>query len=319
MILLGNRLREVRKSKNLTIQQVADAIGVGRNTISRYENEKHYPKPKTWQKLADFFGVSVAYLQGLEEDYSQPTKKTRFTIVNFLNVCYLEKYDNWDGFNIFESFNVKNGMSRFAKLNDISFDSLDKSSLNIDFWEKNFSFVLNDKGVIETANRLNAKKVKLLDFIHVVSKCINNKNEELYNSDFSDHLTEKYNSKIYSSVMGLTSDLSFSSSLNDVNISFEKCLKGLKQIQKEINQDIKSGHFKQEMDYQSILDLQPITYTQQSNELYKKDKKYREFYNNSEYLVPVKIYEEYLKAKNKDIPELTKYIKDNPELNLKKE
>ena len=59
-----NRLKELRKDRNLTIQQVADAIGVGRNTISRYENEKHQPRPESWKKLADYFGVSVDYLKG---------------------------------------------------------------------------------------------------------------------------------------------------------------------------------------------------------------------------------------------------------------
>lgn len=61
-----NRLKELRKDRNLTIQQVADAIGVGRNTISRYENEKHQPRPESWKRLADYFGVSVDYLKGTD-------------------------------------------------------------------------------------------------------------------------------------------------------------------------------------------------------------------------------------------------------------
>ncbi len=59
-----NRIKEVRKKKGLSLQQVADAVGVGSNTISRYETGKREPKLETWQALADFFDVSVPYLKG---------------------------------------------------------------------------------------------------------------------------------------------------------------------------------------------------------------------------------------------------------------
>ncbi len=63
-----NRIEKLRKEKGLTLQQVADAIGVGNNTISRYENGKREPKLETWLKLAEFFNVPVAYLQGVSDD-----------------------------------------------------------------------------------------------------------------------------------------------------------------------------------------------------------------------------------------------------------
>lgn len=59
-----NRIKEVRKKKGLSLQQVADAVGVGNNTISRYETGKREPKLETWNKLADYFHVPVAYLKG---------------------------------------------------------------------------------------------------------------------------------------------------------------------------------------------------------------------------------------------------------------
>ena len=68
-----NRIAELRKEKGLTLQQVADAIGVGNNTISRYETGKREPKLETWFKLSDFFDVPVSYLQGIgnSRDYEQ--------------------------------------------------------------------------------------------------------------------------------------------------------------------------------------------------------------------------------------------------------
>ena len=69
-----NRIAELRKEKGLTLQQVADAIGVGNNTISRYENGKREPKLETWLRLADFFDVPVSYLQGTS-DIKDPLSK----------------------------------------------------------------------------------------------------------------------------------------------------------------------------------------------------------------------------------------------------
>lgn len=34
------------------------------NTLSRYETGRREPKLETWQKLADYFNVSVPYLRG---------------------------------------------------------------------------------------------------------------------------------------------------------------------------------------------------------------------------------------------------------------
>lgn len=61
----SNRIAELRKTKGLTLQQVADAIGVGNNTISRYENGKREPSQNTMIKLSKYFDVPVNYLMGM--------------------------------------------------------------------------------------------------------------------------------------------------------------------------------------------------------------------------------------------------------------
>ena len=61
----NNRLRQLRLSKGLTLKKVADDIGISENLIGKYEREEREPKLKTWIKLADYFNVSVSYLQGL--------------------------------------------------------------------------------------------------------------------------------------------------------------------------------------------------------------------------------------------------------------
>ncbi len=58
------KLKELRKSKSITQLDVATAIGVSPQVLSRYERGEREPDYKTLCKLADFFGVSVDELLG---------------------------------------------------------------------------------------------------------------------------------------------------------------------------------------------------------------------------------------------------------------
>ncbi|HFR3671742.1 TPA: helix-turn-helix domain-containing protein [Streptococcus suis] len=63
-----NRLKELRKEKKLTQEELAGEIGVSKITILRWENGERQIKPDKAQKLADHFGVPVGYLLGYESD-----------------------------------------------------------------------------------------------------------------------------------------------------------------------------------------------------------------------------------------------------------
>lgn len=68
-----NRIKEIRKSKKLTLKQVSKETGISVSSLSAYEkqeDEKGYRKPKieNWIKLAFYFDVPVAYLQGVSDD-----------------------------------------------------------------------------------------------------------------------------------------------------------------------------------------------------------------------------------------------------------
>ncbi|ORI38806.1 hypothetical protein BMR90_03575 [Leuconostoc mesenteroides subsp. cremoris] len=65
---MSNRLKELRKSKGLTLKDIQEQIGIKRSTYGDYENDNTEPKLETWQKLADYFKVSVPYLQGISDD-----------------------------------------------------------------------------------------------------------------------------------------------------------------------------------------------------------------------------------------------------------
>lgn len=62
-----NRIKEIRQEKKLSQKDLAKKLNISQQAISLYEKGGREPKLETWQKLADFFGVSVPYLQGISD------------------------------------------------------------------------------------------------------------------------------------------------------------------------------------------------------------------------------------------------------------
>ena len=60
------RLKELRKEKNLSQEDVAKKIGVNHRTISNYETGYSEPDIKTIEKLCKMFDVTAGYLLGIE-------------------------------------------------------------------------------------------------------------------------------------------------------------------------------------------------------------------------------------------------------------
>lgn len=63
-----NRLKQLRKSKGMTQQELAEAVSIPKRTIQRLENSESQIKPDKAQLLADYFGVSIPYLVGYDTD-----------------------------------------------------------------------------------------------------------------------------------------------------------------------------------------------------------------------------------------------------------
>lgn len=51
-LILKNRLKEIRKEKNISQQELADMVGVSRNTISSLETGQYEPTAKLAYVLA---------------------------------------------------------------------------------------------------------------------------------------------------------------------------------------------------------------------------------------------------------------------------
>lgn len=59
---LGETIFNLRKSKGLSQERLADELNVARQTVSKWELDQSVPDIAYLVKLSDFFGVSVDYL-----------------------------------------------------------------------------------------------------------------------------------------------------------------------------------------------------------------------------------------------------------------
>jgi len=68
MVKIAERLKILRKERNLRQADVAKLLGIGTRTYQYYEGDDHRPDYEMLITLADFFGVSTDYLLGRSEE-----------------------------------------------------------------------------------------------------------------------------------------------------------------------------------------------------------------------------------------------------------
>ncbi|MBJ7635122.1 hypothetical protein C6P26_08705 [Weissella confusa] len=66
--LFKERLRKLRISRKMTLQNMSDIVGISVATLSRYERGDRKPKYEQLKKLADALKVRIQYLQGEDDD-----------------------------------------------------------------------------------------------------------------------------------------------------------------------------------------------------------------------------------------------------------
>lgn len=67
-MILGYRLRELRKENRLSQEKLGKILGVSKVSISGYESGNRIPSLDILNKILDFFGISADYLLGRELD-----------------------------------------------------------------------------------------------------------------------------------------------------------------------------------------------------------------------------------------------------------
>ena len=62
---LGAKIREIRRMKNETQQQLASAIGVVQQSVAAWESGRCMPNIESLTKMAEHYNVSTDWLLGL--------------------------------------------------------------------------------------------------------------------------------------------------------------------------------------------------------------------------------------------------------------
>ena len=73
--MFAERLKKLRKDKNMTQVQLAEALGVSKGTVAMWEIGKREPNFETLNRLSDIFDKRIDYILGNSNDATSP----RFT------------------------------------------------------------------------------------------------------------------------------------------------------------------------------------------------------------------------------------------------
>ena len=68
MVTLAQRLETLRNEKGLTRPALSVALGMPRNAVEKFETGRQTPTKEQQNKIATYFGVSLAYLRGESDD-----------------------------------------------------------------------------------------------------------------------------------------------------------------------------------------------------------------------------------------------------------
>lgn len=89
--MFAQRLKQLRKMRKLTMQEVADFVGVAKSTYAGYESGYRQPTIESIQIMARKLRTSADYLLGLTE-YPDPPE-LNYNAKEYLNYQQL----HWDG------------------------------------------------------------------------------------------------------------------------------------------------------------------------------------------------------------------------------
>lgn len=157
-----NRLNELRTQNNLTFRQLSEklkemGIKISPDSLAKYERGDREPKIDKWQALANFFNVSVPYLQGIDNKPNSGYSK------EYIYKCLDDAYkENWkDPTGQIMGGGFKTTVDAYLKQAKI------KKPSNVDetFWKDNFNFIFDNPNIerlLTTKDKYSDNDIKLL-------------------------------------------------------------------------------------------------------------------------------------------------------------
>ena len=77
---LGEKLQELRKSRGLTQEELAEALYVSRTAVSKWESGRGYPSLDSLKEISSYFGVTLDELLSAEKILTLAEKENKFNI-----------------------------------------------------------------------------------------------------------------------------------------------------------------------------------------------------------------------------------------------
>lgn len=89
--IFSQTLKELRQERNLTQKELAYDLNYTQSNISEWENGTVEPKATALTAISTYFGVSIDYLLGLENEYGARTATTAIPIDETFNYSLEEQ------------------------------------------------------------------------------------------------------------------------------------------------------------------------------------------------------------------------------------
>lgn len=123
-----NRIKELRKTKGLSQEQLSYEIGIARSTLAMYESSKIEPPFSVLIGLSEFFNVSIDYILGHSnsvEVYDRiglPLEPLTITFVDNKKQIHIFKVDN-------ESFDNFISLTKRTALHETTYTTQEKDDI----------------------------------------------------------------------------------------------------------------------------------------------------------------------------------------------
>lgn len=109
-------IKKIRKDKKMSVEKLANKVGIAKSTQSRYENEERNFPINDIGKYAEALGVSVPYLLGIENLVDAPSESIHIPILGEIacgDPIYAE--ENFAGYRVEPKDAVPSGNSYYLQ------------------------------------------------------------------------------------------------------------------------------------------------------------------------------------------------------------
>lgn len=244
---MENRIREVRKKRGVSQEKLATSLGITRQAISQYEMGNRQPRLETWQKLADFLGVTVPYLQGLEPDLYTLTPKTKELIISKLNTFYFykDKDISSNPFNAVERLTgAVDEYARLAKIAPLPSElKLKSNEEKNDYLSKHFSFLFDDSRIIERANEYfysncptYRKKRRDNGFANLLARSISERTIHEFQTELGFYIGQDIKYQLQNDFETFQRNLNFCNDVEDAKEQFNKFINSLSKTKNSLDE-----------------------------------------------------------------------------------